>query len=570
MKPGRIIVSCIVAATAGVAFAQVSPISPISPAAPTRAAGPTLHEDLPGPGVGASPSPFIGDEPGAGRNPSGFSSGDKVLPEPRSDAPRANEPVFGERGIATDRETAIRPDLDTGKDGTLHYVSVFNPDVLPFKRNAAFDGLREDYTMVVARTAAVEIPVGGQTEGARDRFWGSLVIKLSPGVDVALPSVAPDMRILSYEVEPRVPLTFSRDGADNFFVRTDEPSARGTTHRLVFLVDADGGYFAPSLPTAQRYSARLVSAMAPPEIKPALPPRVMRAAQRTLDRLQLDASTELSVGFNRLVKYFRAFEAKASPASSGDIYRDLCDSQAGVCRHRSFAFMVTANALGIPTRFVHNEAHAFVEVWFPERQWQRIDLGGAALRLEVDNAANKTLHRPRGDDPFAKPPGYGSNYTQLQGEIGGLSRAQLDDKRAPLEEAPASGAFAGAEGGAFTDPNLIAGPSADITPRVDDPKKPTPSPRVTAAAPVGYRGATLRVEGRVDIGSSPMVERLVDIFLVPSSGDDLEAVWLSATITLNDGTFAMDAPLPPSLSLRAYRVVATTREDAQYNGAVSP
>ena len=66
----------------------------------------------------------------------------------------------------------------------------------------------------------------------------------------------------------------------------------------------------------------------------------------------------------------------------------------------------TANALGIPTRYVQNEAHAFVEVWFPMRKWQRIDLGGSALRMNVSGADNKTLHRPRSDDPFQKPPEY--------------------------------------------------------------------------------------------------------------------------------------------------------------------
>ena len=33
----------------------------------------------------------------------------------------------------------------------------------------------------------------------RDLFWGSIMVELTPGRDVAIPSVAPDMRILSYE-----------------------------------------------------------------------------------------------------------------------------------------------------------------------------------------------------------------------------------------------------------------------------------------------------------------------------------------------------------------------------------
>src|SRR5262249_13598204 len=152
------------------------------------------------------------------------------------------------------------------------------------------------------------------------------------------------------------------------------------------LADADADYFAPALPSIGHLTPRMVAQMAPPEIRPSVPDGVARAARRTLDRLAIDPGTDLHVAFNKLVGFFRGFSAKTLPPASGNIYRDLCDNRAGVCRHRAFAFMITASALGIPTRFVENEAHAFVEVWFPSRGWQRIDLGGAALRMEVTGA----------------------------------------------------------------------------------------------------------------------------------------------------------------------------------------
>ena len=274
---------------------------------------------------------------------------------------------------------------------------MFNPDVLPFKRMSALDAVGDDYTLHVARTAPRR--AAGRRHDrprTRDRFWGDVLVQLQPGVDVPLPSVAPDMRILSYEVEAaRSALTFAKDGADNFYVRSDESSASGT-YRLVFLADADAGYFAPSLPPTPLHGRATSRSDAPPELRPVIP-RDGAAAPRsvTLDKLGIDADMDLGVAFNKLVGYFRGFEASDITHPTGDIYRDLCDSQAGVCRHRSFAFMITANALGIPTRYVENEAHAFVEVWFPERGWQRIDLGGAALRMDVTGADNKTLHRPR-------------------------------------------------------------------------------------------------------------------------------------------------------------------------------
>src|SRR5262249_1433030 len=146
-------------------------------------------------------------------------------------------PVLGRGGFGADRDTSTKPDEATGSDGTLHYISVFNPDVLPFKRMTALDSVRDDYTMQVADATETDLPIGGQakTDPARDRFWGDVEVDLEPGKEAPLPSVAPDMRILSYETKPPITVTFSKDGADNFFVRSDESSAHGTYH-LVFMV----------------------------------------------------------------------------------------------------------------------------------------------------------------------------------------------------------------------------------------------------------------------------------------------------------------------------------------------
>jgi len=530
-----------------------------------------LHEDLPMPGD--KPSPMIGGT-GSG-NPAAFTAGDKVLPRPPVDKPTPPdkskdqaEPVLGAGGFAADRQTTMTPDGKTGPDSTLHYVSVFNPDVLPFKRMSALDTAGADYQLRIAHTALVEVPVGGITDKTRDRFWGSVLLQLAPGEDVALPSVAPDMRLLSYEVTPRIALRFEKDGADNFYVRSDERSASGT-YRLVFLADADAGYFAPSLPTTGHFTPRVVAAMTPAELKPSLPAPVAAAARRTLGKLGVDADMDLGVVFNRLVGYFRAFQAKPLPATSGDIYRDLVDSQAGVCRHRAFAFMITANALGLPTRFVENEAHAFVEVWFPERHWQRIDLGGAALRMDVQGAGNKTLHRPRADDPFEKPPEYKNNYTQLEGDIKGLSQQQLDDKHKSLGQSPPSGAFdpnAGGAGGAAPDRIL---PDQGLPKVVPDPAKVSPTLTVTLADPRAFRGDVLHVEGRVAVAGKGLPDHTVDVFLSPAGHGGSASVLLGRAATNPDGTFRQDFLLPPNLNLITYEIWLSSPEDAYYNAALS-
>jgi hypothetical protein len=529
-----------------------------------------LHEDLPGPSD--KPTPLIG-ESGSGGNPTAIVAGDKVLPPPPLEAkpdPKS-EPVLGKGGFAADRETQMKPDENTGADQTLHYVSVFNPDVLPFKRMSAFDAVGEDYTLHVGRTVLTDLPVGGTTDKMRDRFWGSVAVELQPSTDVPLPSVAPDMRILSYEIKPKVALRFEKDGADNFYVRSDDPHATGT-YRLVFLADADAGYFAPSLP-AQRMTARQVAAMAPPELKPALPPRVVDAAKVTIRRLKIDPDEALQTTFNELVGYFRAFTAKPPPARSADVYRDLCDSQAGVCRHRSFAFMVTANALGIPTRFVSNEAHAFVEVWFPQRGWQRIDLGGAALKMEVSGANDKTLHRPRAEDPFEKPPEYKNNYTQLEGDIAGLTDQQLADKKRPLDSATASGSFNGpGKGGSGAGGNTSGDeitPDPTLPALATDPKKPTPHLAITTADTAAYRGDAVHVEGQASVAGKGLPDHRIDVFLAPVGQHGQHAVKIGTAFTAADGTFKVDLEVPKTMELKQYELYLSSPEDAYFNGALT-
>ena len=529
----------------------------------------TLHQELPL--TDRKPSPLIGSGGGSG-NPAAFQAGNKILTEPTAEPRKSGEPVLGQGGFAADRQTSMTPDGNTGADGTLHYVSVFNPDVLPFKRMSTFDAVARDYKLLVGRTTQAAVPLSGtaDTDKTRDRFWGSLMIELLPGKDIPLPSVAPDMRILSYEAKPPVRLEFAKDGADNFYVRGAHPSTSGS-FRLIFLVDADAGYFAPSLPTSgKRLTPSQVERAAPTAIRPNLPADVRANAELTLRKLRVNRDMDLGEVFNTLVGYFRAFQAKPLP-STGDIYRDLCDSQAGVCRHRAFAFMITANAIGIPTRYVQNEAHAFVEVWFPERGWQRIDLGGAALRMEVQGANDKALHRPRADDPFAKPREYRNNYTQLEGEIGGLSQQQLDDKRASLDDAPASGQFdtqAQASGSNGTAPDQTA-PGTDLPIAPQDPKKPTPALEVIDADASGYRGAAVRISGRVHVSGKSLPDHPVDVYLSPKGMDGKNHHHIGRAVTSADGTFRQEFSIPADLNLATYEIWLGSPGDAYYNPALS-
>src|SRR5262249_57066994 len=104
---------------------------------------------------------------------------EKITAAPWVGQPRTGgEVVHGKRSFAADRETEARLDYATQQDGTLHYVEVFNPSIVPFKRMSALDRVRGDYALEGAGRDLRAISVGAQTSADRDLFWGSLVIDL--------------------------------------------------------------------------------------------------------------------------------------------------------------------------------------------------------------------------------------------------------------------------------------------------------------------------------------------------------------------------------------------------------
>ena len=135
-------------------------------------------------------------------------------------------------------------------------------------------------------------------------------------------------------------------------------------------------------------------------------PTPARAFSKVRDELGLTRDISPAENLRKMVTYFRSFtpsdDATPSPTGSDDIYLDLTLSRKGVCRHRSFGFLVTALGLGIPARMVINEAHAWVEVQ-TDRMWERIDLGGAAGAIEEGISDSRASYDPPAD-AFGWPP----------------------------------------------------------------------------------------------------------------------------------------------------------------------
>lgn len=529
-----------------------------------------LHEHVTAPGKPQS-RVVRGAIPGEGKppaNPTAIRQDEKIIAAPSvSQPPTGSEVIHGQRSFAADRETEARLDYATQQDGTLHYVEVYNPSIVPFKRMSALDRVRPDYTLEGAGRDLRAISVGGQTSADRDLFWGSMVVDLPDGgAQVPIPSVAPDMRILSYEAQPRARLVFARDAADNFYLRAED-GAKGQ-HRVVVLVDAPAMYFAPKVPTG--IPLRDVARKRPPL---PLPERVRASATTMLGRLGISPELSADRAVSRMVDYFRGFEAGTPPAPSGDIYLDLAQSKKGVCRHRAFAFMITANAAGIPTRYVTNEAHAFAEIWMPGPGWLRIDLGGAALELDVANEGDKTLYRPRGEDPFPKPRAYAENYTRLRGGVSGLSSQQMGDARGH-SSAPAAESGSGAAAEASRDPRSTE-PITAPTQRLPHPRGeaiPGKKPLALAVDSIdksGYRGEAVHVSGHAGGALGPPAGLRVDVYLAPAGTEGDGARIIGQAITDDKGAFSLTAALPPDLGLGEHEVYALSAGNDVYSPAIS-
>jgi hypothetical protein len=544
------------------------------------------------------------DRPGG--VPRGLTRDGERLPAPRddrSDAPRVGEgrAAGGQPPPDILRPDRTRPDRDTGVDANLTYHAVYNPEVAPLRRNVAFDvvGPAPDYELSIRPDALVAVPVIGVGGGSgpedgptagREAFYGDLAVDLRPGVPAPVPSVAPDMRLLALRTEPPTDAVFLRDSADNFYVRANH---QGNV-RLVFVVDADRRYFSGTLPG----NVPLDVAIADPDAR--LEPAARAAARRVHAHVGVEASMPFDRGLERLVGHFRGFVAGTLPRGDGDLYLDLALGGTGVCRHRAFAFLVTARALGVPTRYVQNEAHAFVEVRVPDGSWRRVDLGGQAPNLDLRAGEGGRLHTPP-PDAFPKPESYLSGYSaqllQGQGTGRGPDGRPKPGTLTPL--GPGARAEAGVPGpraeiplpgepGAPADPTAVsaggpdagpgsflsappgggAGGAAGTTPGATPAPAPPAATRLVLDGHPGgevFRGEDLPFEatGRLtDPGGTGVAGVRIQVFLLPVEGGSALAVGVPVR-TAADGGFRARLRLPQTLPLGRYRLVAASEGDAR-------
>jgi len=517
---------------------------------PLPAPGPGTVNDPSAPFAPVAPPPSVTDQD-ASQDPSADAvsvvdndiapSGDAIEGDGGPSADGADggtrsSPAAGDPPIDDPRQglgDEARPDRDTEREGTLHYNEVFDPSVVPFKRNRSLDVIGSDLTLQVSegRMERME-PVGNRLERGREVFWGSVLLAGSAGERIPIPSVSPEGSILSYQANPPQEVRFERDQAGNFYA-TPEFDGR---LRLVFVTDAPAHWFGRSLPLGARFD------QVPRALRPKVPRAIQREALEVAAAIGIPAGAGYSAALEKLVAWFRAFEPGLPPPAQGSVYRDIALGKKGICRHRGHAFVVTAQSLGIPAHYVFNEAHVFVEVYIPgeDAGWLRIDLGGGADELQVHGAEGKSLHKPLTTDPFEKPPAF------TDSEAAGATRVE----GMPDAADTADGSRAGPGNGGVLMP--LEGPIVRARPAPSlEPTRTT----IAASESLVFRGDAVRISGQVTaLRGAAIPSGSVQLLLASGPGKD--AVALLGTATLQGGRFAVAVAIPQRQIPGHYEIIA--------------
>lgn len=505
--------------TARTAFVAVTSLA-LGLAETQSTAQPVLHEPVAAPSLRCFQGVCQREGQRSDALPDGVLASDGMLGAPRSSStPQEHEPILSpsSQGSASApvvaappspgedpppvRRARVVPDDHTGAEapGERIYHEVFNPAVFPYKRMTVLDAVDEDGVLHVQRARAHELPVeGNRLLPGRDPFYASVVVDLEANKPIPLPSPGAGLRLLSYEAVPPASLRFSIDAAENVSVQ----GFRGGRHRLLYLVDVPQRYFAGPLLPAHAPRPLLGDLPSPPPV----PNRIRREAARVLSHLGLrpTSASDYQEVLNRLVSYFRDFSiVPLDEVEDGkSLYLRIAFGQRGVCRHRSYAFVITALAAGIPTRYVENELHVFVEVYIPAAggqpaYWRRINLGGAPLEQRVMGGESRTAYQEKGGDPFERPPrfrqGRAPSVSGLPRRAAGASKTPSRDAL-PALDGPEDRARRGAAEGPA--PASASEPRASQDTTAEASRSATKSGDGAASAPRGARGD--RLSGSAD------------------------------------------------------------------------
>lgn len=525
-----------------------------SAVAQQRGSAPVLHEPISADAredVALAVS-LDGDIPAAINTPRGLVQ----APDPARPVGSGESPYNHPPGDA--RDTSFHPDRDTRRPDVLPYDDPFSPSTAPFKRLTAFDTVDASYTLSVsdAHTSPLPVTPTPTPDASEEQFYADMVVDLAAGQKVRIPSVGPGARVLRARAgigTQDVRFQLWKDGAENWFIEAESSTRARVVMETSISRAAFGGDFGnPSW-------AELLPV-------PGLPPTVQRSANEVAAKIGVSRRLSPRDDVTKLVAYFRGFtESEDPPTQSRDIYLDLALSRKGVCRHRAFAFMVTALSLGLPTRMITNEAHAWVEL-HDGRLWRRVDLGGAGTTLH-DPLSNNVPYEPP-PDPFAWPQGATRGDDLADRARRARAGAPATPPGAPSSSptlspvGPSSASPSGSSGPNGGGPNGNGGFGPNGASAVKSSSQPDDRPASIVTMSVSgadaHRGAPFKVRGQVSADGEPCGHVSVEIVLHSRQQGN---VAIGQLATDERGAYDGAIVLPSAVPLGDYDVQARTLGD---------
>ena len=508
--------------------------------------GPILHEPIP-PDAREDLAMHValdGDLPAAIQTPSGIVS----APDPRAPT-SSGDPAYGQPNA--DRST-FQPDRDTKRPEIMSYDEPFTPSTAPFKRMEAYDAVREDYRLYVRDPRLSPVVIGAPPGLEDEAFYADLVVDVAPDRVVRIPSVGPGARIVRARLgigAEDLAFRVQHDGADNWYLQT--PGARGALRaRLVMELAVSRASFGGQMGNPSWGDLLMV---------PPLPDNVARDAAEVRGAIGVSRGQRPREAVARLVQYFRGFaDSEESPRGRRSVYLDLALSKKGVCRHRAFAFLVTAQSLGIPTRLIQNEAHAWVEI-HDGVLWRRIDLGGAGhMSNPASNALpERAVYKPP-PDVFSWP-----QNAERGDDMVSDARARANASGAP-GGAPSASASSAAPGASASAASSASGPSGG-----DHDDRPPSVITLGIADADAHRGLPVRLRGDVRADGEPCAHVVVEVWLRDPGTKPPRILLLGTLATGDDGGFSGGIVVPGSTPLGDYEVIAKTPGDSRCGGGAS-